>query len=154
MKKKKDIKQSLDELIQGEMLEGDNSYHCEQCDKKVTALKRTCLKRIPNHLIMVLKRFEFNYDNMQKVKINQFCSFPDQIDFREYSQQGLWKAVRNKQLPVGCLSSHNCLLPPFQEEAAKKKESATTTTTTTSSGDTHVRRGRSGDVEEEEKSSE
>lgn len=52
------------------MLEGDNSYHCEKCDKKVHALKRTSLKKLPNHLILVLKRFEFNYDNMQKVKIN------------------------------------------------------------------------------------
>lgn len=70
MKHKKDIKQSLDALIQGEMLEGDNSYHCEKCNKKVHALKRTCLKKLPNHLILVLKRFEFNYDTMQKLKLN------------------------------------------------------------------------------------
>lgn len=46
------------------MLEGDNAYHCEKCNKKVTALKRTCLKQLPNHMILVLKRFEFNYDSM------------------------------------------------------------------------------------------
>ena len=52
-----------------------------------------CLKRLPNHLILVLKRFEFNYDNMQKIKINDFCEFPDEIDFYEFSQQGLRKIV-------------------------------------------------------------
>ena len=83
------------------MLEGDNAYHCEKCDKKVhfylknkiknfkkkkvSAKKRMCLKRLPNHLILVLKRFEFNFDTMQKMKINEFCEFPDEIDFFEFS---------------------------------------------------------------------
>ena len=67
------------------MLEGDNAYHCEKCDKKVNALKRMCLKKLPNHLILVLKRFEFNFDTMQKMKINELCEFPDEIDFYEFS---------------------------------------------------------------------
>lgn len=48
------------------MLEGDNAYLCEQCEKKVDTLKRVCLKRLPNHLILVLKRFEFDYETMNK----------------------------------------------------------------------------------------
>ena len=54
MKNKKDIYQSLEALIKGEMLEGDNAYQCEKCDnKRVPALKRMCLKQLPNHLILV-----------------------------------------------------------------------------------------------------
>ena len=48
------------------MLDGDNAYHCEKCNKRVPAVKRMCIKRLPNHLILVLKRFEFDYDSMQK----------------------------------------------------------------------------------------
>lgn len=64
VKNKKDIQQSLTSLIQGEMLDGDNSYHCEKCNKKVPAQKRMCFKKLPNHLILVLKRFEFDFDAM------------------------------------------------------------------------------------------
>ena len=59
VKNKKSIKDSLEALIEGEMLDGDNCYYCEKCDKKVPTLKRTCIKRLPRHLILVLKRFEF-----------------------------------------------------------------------------------------------
>jgi len=34
-----------------------------------------CFKKLPNHLILVLKRFEFDFDSMQKVKINDLCEF-------------------------------------------------------------------------------
>ena len=58
------------------MLDGDNMFYCEGCAKKVPALKRVCIKKLPNHLILVLKRFDFDYDNMQKLKINDKCEFP------------------------------------------------------------------------------
>ena len=64
VKNKKSIAESLDGFIQGEMLEGENAYFCDKCDKKVQTLKRTCIKKLPNMLILVLKRFEFDYDKM------------------------------------------------------------------------------------------
>lgn len=64
VKNKKTLAESLDGFIQGEMLEGDNAYFCDKCDKKIPTLKRTCIKKLPNMLIIVLKRFEFDYDKM------------------------------------------------------------------------------------------
>jgi len=61
VKNKKSIYESLESYIKGEMLEGDNAYKCDKCDKKVDTMKRVCIKKLPNHLIIVLKRFEFNY---------------------------------------------------------------------------------------------
>lgn len=58
------------------MLEGDNAYKCEACNKKVDTLKRSCLGRLPNTLILHLKRFEFNFDSMRKVLFREsefFC---------------------------------------------------------------------------------
>lgn len=89
VKNKKSIKDSLDALIDGEMLDGDNSYYCEKCDKKVPTLKRTCIKRLPKHLILVLKRFEFDYDYMQKMKVNDYCEFPEILNMEPYTQEGL-----------------------------------------------------------------
>lgn len=97
VKNKKNIDQSLAAFVEGEMLEGDNAYHCAQCDKKVNTLKRVCLKKLPNHLMLVLKRFEFDYDAMAKVKVNDYCEFPMKLNVEPYTQQGLRKAEKAKK---------------------------------------------------------
>jgi len=76
------------------MLEGDNAYHCAKCDKKVDALKRTCIKELPRHLIATMKRFEFDFDRMVRVKVNDYCEFPLELDMLPYTQEGL---VRREQ---------------------------------------------------------
>lgn len=69
------------------MLEGDNAYFCEACDKKINTLKRCCIKRMPNTLFAVLKRIDFDYETLQRDKINDYCEFPMELDMRPYSQQ-------------------------------------------------------------------
>ena len=96
VKNKRSITQSLESYVEGEILEGENAYLCAQCNKKVTTLKRVCLKKLPNHLILVLKRFEFDFDTMTKVKINDMCEFPMKLDMEPYTQQGLRKAANAK----------------------------------------------------------
>jgi ubiquitin C-terminal hydrolase len=86
VKNKKTVEQSLQSIVQGDVLEGDNAYHCDQCNKKVSAVKRMCLRRLPDFLILVLKRFEFDLDKMMKVKINDRCEFPFELDMLPYSQ--------------------------------------------------------------------
>ena len=36
----------METFISGDMLEGDNAYLCEKCDKKVDTLKRATIKCI------------------------------------------------------------------------------------------------------------
>ena len=50
VKNKKTIYESLNAFITGDMLEGDNAYLCAKCDKKVDALKRSCIKELPKYL--------------------------------------------------------------------------------------------------------
>jgi len=80
------------------MLEGDNAYYCEKCEKKINTLKRCCIKRMPNILILVLKRFEFNFDTMTKFKINDYCEFPMTLDMSDYSQENLTRNDLIKQM--------------------------------------------------------
>jgi len=91
VKNKKNIEESLDAFIQGEMMEGDNSYNCERCEKKVSALKRQCFKKLPRVLVLVLKRFEYDYETMQKNKINDYCEFPLELNMEKYTQEFLMK---------------------------------------------------------------
>jgi ubiquitin carboxyl-terminal hydrolase 9/24 len=71
------------------MLEGENAYFCDGCDKKVKALKRLSIKRLPPHLIISLRRFEFDYEADQKIKINKYCEFPFELNLESYSQDKL-----------------------------------------------------------------
>ncbi len=59
---KQTIIESLESFVQGEVLDGENKYHCDQCDAKVAALKRTCLKQSPAVLVLQLKRMEFDME--------------------------------------------------------------------------------------------
>ena len=53
------------------------------------ALKRTRISRVADTLVVVLKRFEFNLDTMQKVKVNDPCEFPTELDVSEYVGDGV-----------------------------------------------------------------
>jgi ubiquitin carboxyl-terminal hydrolase 9/24 len=104
VKNKSNIQESLKFFIEGEMLEGDNAYFCEKCEKKVNTLKRCCIKRMPNILNLVLNRFEFDFDTMQKIKVNDYCEFPLELDMSPYSQQELAKQDLIKQMEEKNLS--------------------------------------------------
>ena len=86
---KSNINDALKSHAVGELLEGDNAFYCETCDKKVDAIKRTSVKYLPRTLILVLKRFEFDYDTLQKFKLNNYCEFPEELNMKEYTQEYL-----------------------------------------------------------------
>lgn len=91
VKDKKSILESLSSFVEGEPLEGENAYQCDHCEAKVSALKRSCILHLPNVLILALRRFEFNYDTMQRVKLNDYCEFPIDLDMEPFTLEGLEK---------------------------------------------------------------
>lgn len=58
---------------QGELMEGDNAYMCEELGKRVPAVKRTAIKSLPQMLCVHLKRFEFDYLNQTRHKLRDRC---------------------------------------------------------------------------------
>lgn len=44
-----------------------------------------CIKKLPDHLILVLKRFNFDFDLMAKAKLNDRIEFPFELDLEPYS---------------------------------------------------------------------
>ncbi|CAK7218572.1 hypothetical protein SBRCBS47491_003550 [Sporothrix bragantina] len=85
IKGKASLQESLEAYVEGEVMEGDNKYKCSSCDRHVDAIKRACLKDIPDNLIFHLKRFDFNLRTLQRSKINDYFSFPHEIDMRPYT---------------------------------------------------------------------
>ncbi|KAK8049930.1 Ubiquitin carboxyl-terminal hydrolase [Apiospora phragmitis] len=89
IKGKAGLEASLQAYVDGEIMEGENKYKCETCDRHVTAVKRACLKDIPDNLIFHLKRFDFNLRTLQRSKINDYFPFPSKIDMQPYTVEHL-----------------------------------------------------------------
>eukprot|EP00698_Gefionella_okellyi_P025572 TRINITY_DN9417_c0_g1_i1.p1 TRINITY_DN9417_c0_g1~~TRINITY_DN9417_c0_g1_i1.p1 ORF type:complete len:2658 (-),score=590.22 TRINITY_DN9417_c0_g1_i1:2579-10552(-) len=89
VRNKKSLYESLELYSEGDMLDGDNKYKCEQCNKLVTAQRRSCVAELPDNLIVHLKRFEFDMDIMRKIKLNTYCEFPLELNMEPYTREGL-----------------------------------------------------------------
>ena len=81
---KKNIYESLDILTDGELMNGDNSIFCPDCNNKFPAVKSQNFKTLPRMLLFVLKRFEYDYEENRKVKINDKYEFPYELDMTKY----------------------------------------------------------------------
>ena len=114
IKNKQSIAEALDFFVKGDVLEGDNKYHCEEHDRKVRAVKRCCLGRLGNTVAIHLKRFEFDMTTMLRYKVNDYCEFPLRLDLHPWTEQGLRDKAR--QQPEGQSP------PPAQEEAEVEAE--------------------------------
>ena len=86
---KKNIYESLDSIIDGELMSDDNAIFCQECNKKIPAIKHQNFKILPRMLIFVLKRFQFNYNTMTKIKINDYYEFPIDLDMTNYTSDYL-----------------------------------------------------------------
>ncbi|CAN0418454.1 unnamed protein product, partial [Hapterophycus canaliculatus] len=84
-----------------QVLAGDNKFLCAKCNEKRDTLKRTCIARLPNVLFLHLKRFEFDMMEMKKVKVNDKCEFPMELDMRPYTKEGLARQQRERQKEDG-----------------------------------------------------
>ena len=90
VRNRRNVEESLDLFVEGDRLEGDNKYQCEPCgNRKVDALKRTCLQRLPRQLLVHAKRFEFDLEYMKRIKINDRFEFPRRLSLANYTVEGL-----------------------------------------------------------------
>ena len=88
------LQRALDVYFQEELMEGDNAYHCDKVDAKVPAIKRTLLEKLPHTFVVQLKRFEFDFANGMRLKIQDRFEFPTQLDLRKYTDAGQSDAAR------------------------------------------------------------
>lgn len=86
---KNTLMESLNAYVSGEVMEGDNKYSCTSCGSYVDAVKRACLKDIPDNLIFHLKRFDYDVMTGQRSKINSRFEFPREIDMSPYHVDSL-----------------------------------------------------------------
>ena len=89
IRNKKSLYESLDTLIEGELMNEDNCILCPTCNKKMPAIKSQNFKTLPRMLIFVLKRFEFDFNTMSRIKLNDYYEFPIDLDMNKYTGEYL-----------------------------------------------------------------
>lgn len=93
VKGKGTLEDSLKAYVDGEVMEGDNKIKCGTCDAYHDAVKRACLKDVPDHLIFHLKRFEYDLVKGIRSKVNDYFSFPTKIDMQPYKVESIMNGL-------------------------------------------------------------
>lgn len=70
------VEKAIENYTNEEKLTGDNQYFCQQCNAKSDACKGLKLKTLPHVLMLQLKRFDLDYETMQRKKLNDKVTFP------------------------------------------------------------------------------
>lgn len=78
------IEEALKAFVQPETLDGNNQYFCEKCDKKCDAHKGLKFKKFPYVLTLHLKRFDFDYQTLHRIKLNDKVTFPQQLNLNGF----------------------------------------------------------------------
>ncbi|CAJ1368547.1 unnamed protein product [Effrenium voratum] len=81
------IMESLHDFTTEETLEGDNAYEAEGHGKQ-RAKKGIRFLRFPPVLNLQLKRFHFDLEKMDMVKLNSFFEFPRKLDLSQFAPDG------------------------------------------------------------------
>ena len=88
---KESIRESLNAFVEGEFMFGDNKVMCDICDEKKDTMRRTCFKKLPNLLLVHLKRFDLDFSTFETVKLNSFLEFPSSLSLQPYTKGYLEK---------------------------------------------------------------
>ncbi|XP_075784006.1 ubiquitin carboxyl-terminal hydrolase 47 isoform X2 [Pelodiscus sinensis] len=78
------VEEALHAFIQPEILDGPNQYFCERCKKKCDARKGLRFLNFPYLLTLQLKRFDFDYTTMHRIKLNDRMTFPEELDMSTF----------------------------------------------------------------------
>ncbi|XP_074811170.1 ubiquitin carboxyl-terminal hydrolase 47 isoform X3 [Natator depressus] len=82
--KQTEQEEALHAFIQPEILDGPNQYFCERCKKKCDARKGLRFLHFPYLLTLQLKRFDFDYTTMHRIKLNDRMTFPEELDMSTF----------------------------------------------------------------------
>lgn len=77
----------LNDLLKDEIMDGDNQYYCDTCQRKCNAKRMTKLDQLPPVLNLQLLRFVYDRNSGYKKKLSAKIKFSEQLDLKQFSQQ-------------------------------------------------------------------
>ncbi|KAJ6641819.1 Ubiquitin carboxyl-terminal hydrolase 47 [Pseudolycoriella hygida] len=113
------VEEALQAFVQPETLDGNNQYFCDKCDKKCDAHKGLKFTRFPYILTLHLKRFDFDYNTLHRIKLNDKVTFPQLLNLNSFVKES--DNISFVQHANGCSSEHGSI-----ESAIKCDDCSTT----------------------------
>lgn len=104
----KDLRASFQDYCSVETLDGDNKYQAEGYGLQ-TAKKGAIFKSFPPVLHLQLRRFEYDFEKDDLLKINDRHEFPMEIDLEEFLEEGADRSVPHIYKLHGVLVHHGDL---------------------------------------------
>ena len=89
------LSDSLQKLIVPEIID---DFQCSNCNQKVQIKKITSLNRLPNVLVVHLKRFYLDYETSHKKKINSKFEFPKKLNLKLFCVEEIIKNFGSTQV--------------------------------------------------------
>ena len=87
---------AIEAFIEPETLEGDNAYHCEHCASKQPALKGLRFTMLPPVLCLGLKRFDFDFAELRRVKLHHSVAVPAMLSASTFLEDRAVRQAKRK----------------------------------------------------------
>ena len=98
------LKDSLQKLNVPEII---SDFKCSNCEQKVTINKITSLNKLPNVLVVHLKRFYLDYETFHTKKINSKFEFPKQLNLKHFCAEEITKNFANNNTENETIEIYN-----------------------------------------------
>ena len=89
VKEKMLLTESLDLIHAPDFFTGRDQYYADALKRKINATRVAYISSLPDHLIVQLKRFEYNLAKGERTKINSVFDFPCSLDLKTHCVTGV-----------------------------------------------------------------
>ena len=89
---------ALDDYVKEEVMDEDNKYYCEEYDQKIEVMNKCALKSLPKILLITLKRFGYDNTTFQRIKLNDYFEFPQEIDMKRWTKDYIENVEETKKM--------------------------------------------------------
>uniref|UniRef100_H2YIV6 Ubiquitin carboxyl-terminal hydrolase 47 n=1 Tax=Ciona savignyi TaxID=51511 RepID=H2YIV6_CIOSA len=96
----KSVMEGLNAFVEPETLDESNQYYCEKCAKKCDAKKGLKFIKFPYLLTLQLKRFDFDYSTMHRIKLNDCMQFPQILNLNSFTEETSKESTSSDGDPV------------------------------------------------------
>ncbi|XP_044197015.1 ubiquitin carboxyl-terminal hydrolase 47-like isoform X2 [Thunnus albacares] len=89
------VESGFESIFETKSFSGDNLVYCNECKKKTEATKGCEMVKFPQILILLLKRFYFDYNTMSHVKSDRYVDVPRALQRKKYELYGMVNHMGN-----------------------------------------------------------
>ncbi|MFH4980444.1 hypothetical protein AB6A40_007153 [Gnathostoma spinigerum] len=121
----KSVEEALQAFIKPEVLDGNNQYFCDRCKRKQNALKGLRITHFPYLLTIQLKRFDFDYTTLHRIKLNDKMTFPHLLNLNEFVYDESKEPKKTWAAAVTAPKSNMKSAPPQPKDYVARAEQQT-----------------------------